>query len=220
MTTLRKSMTMVLVSIMALALVDCGFKLRGSLDISQELSPLFLQPNSVFELGRELKSILSTNNIEVAKDAGSANAMIVLLDDIKDSRVLSVDGSGQAREYLLSYTVNYFIVLKGQLSEQAGMQTALDPGSAEEGKTEQQKVDTLTLRRTLLFQQDAVLAVANESEILYQDMRRDAARTILLRLQAKSQQTAARQTQTGNPAASSDGNDSGVASEPALDSAN
>ena len=220
MTTLRKSMTMVLVSIMALALVDCGFKLRGSLDISQELSPLFLQHNSVFELGRELKSILSTNNIDLAKDAGSANAVITLHNESKGSRVLSVDGSGQAREYQLSYTVNYSIVLKGQLSDQAGTQPALDQGSAEEGKTEQQKVDTLTLPRTLLFQQDAVLAVANESENLYQDMRRDAARTILLRLQAKSQQTAARQTQTGNPAASSDGNDSGVASEPALDSAN
>ena len=120
MMTLRKSMTMVLVSIMALALVDCGFKLRGSLDISQELSPLYLQQNSVFELGRELKSILSTNNIEVAKDAASANALIILHNESKDSRVLSVDGSGQAREYQLSYTVKFSIVLKGQKSTQAG----------------------------------------------------------------------------------------------------
>lgn len=197
MTTLRKIMTMVLVSMMALALVDCGFKLRGSLDISKELSPLFLQHNSVFELGRELKSILSTNNIEVAKDAGSANAMIILHNESKGSRVLSVDGSGQAREYQLSYTVNFSIVLKGQLSDQAGTQPALAPGSTEEGnKAEQLKVDTLTLNRTLLFQQDAVLAVANESEILYQDMRRNAARMILLRLQAQSQQTEAKQTET------------------------
>ena len=52
MITLRMSMVMVLVSIMALALSACGFKLRGSLDISQELSPLYIEQNSVFELGR------------------------------------------------------------------------------------------------------------------------------------------------------------------------
>jgi len=221
MTILSKSMKMVVLSIMALALVDCGFKLRGSLDISQDISPLFLQQNSVFELGRELKSILSTNNIEVAKDAGSANTMIILHDERKSSRVLSVDGSGQAREYLLSYTVNYSIVLKTQLSDQAGMQPALDPGSTEKGETEQQpKVDSLKLERTLLFQQDAVLAVANESEVLYQDMRRNAARMILLRLQARSQQTESRQTESVNPAAPSSGNDSDVGSEAAVDSAN
>ena len=65
-----------------------------------------------------------------------------------------------------------------------------------------------------------MLAVANDSEILYQDMRRSAARTILLRLQAQSQQAAARQTQAGKQAASSAGNDTGVALEPAMDSAN
>jgi len=221
MATLRTSMTMVLVSIMALALADCGFKLRGSLDISQELSPLFLQQNSVFELGRELKSILSTNNIDVAKDAGSANTKIILHDERMSSRVLSVDGSGQAREYLLSYTVNYSIVLKAQLSDQTVMQPSLDPGSTEKGGAEQQpKVDTLKLERTLLFQQDAVLAVANESEVLYQDMRRNAARMILLRLQARSKQTGARQAESVNPAAPSSGDDSGVGSEAAPDSEN
>ena len=209
MTTLRKSMTMVLVSIMALALVDCGFKLRGSLDISQELSPLYLQQNSVFELGRELKSILSTNNIEVAKDAASANALIILHNESNASRVLSVDGSGQAREYQLSYTVNFSIVLKGQESTRAGSwpvsdMSAADVGAAESEEGKQQlKVDTLTLNRTLLFQQDAVLAVANESEILYQDMRRNAARMILLRLQAQSQQTAAKQADAEQSAAPS-----------------
>ena len=205
MTTIRTSLTMVLVSLMALVLVDCGFKLRGSLDISQELSPLYLQQNSVFELGRELKTILSTNNIEVVKNPGSANATIILHSEGESNRVLSVDGSGQAREYQLTYTVNFSIILKGQEAGQAGTGPVSDitgaatgdtaPGDrgnaeVDEGK-QQLKVDTVTLNRTLLFQQDAVLAVTNESEFLYQDMRRSAARMILLRLQAQSQQTEA-----------------------------
>ena len=209
---LRRSMTMFLVSLMALSLVDCGFKLRGSLDISQELSPLYLQQNSVFELGRELKSILSTNGIDVAKNAASANAMIILHDERKSSRVLSVDGSGQAREYQLTYTVNFSILLKGQQAGQAGALPVADRSEAddgdvtEEGKGNQQlKVDKVTLNRTLLFQQDAVLAVANESEFLYDDMRRNAARMILLRLQAQSQQTEAQKAEAEKQAAPASG---------------
>ena len=211
MSILRTSMTMAFVSMMALALVACGFKLRGSLDISQELSPLYLQQNSVFELGRELKSILSTNGIEVAKNDASANASIILHNEGMSNRVLSVDGSGQAREYQLTYTVSFSIVLKGQQAQQAGStpvsdmsvaatetaDTAADDGGsteAVEGK-QQLKVDTVTLNRTLLFQQDAVLAVTNESEFLYQDMRKSAARMILLRLQAQSQQARPQQTE-------------------------
>jgi outer membrane lipopolysaccharide assembly protein LptE/RlpB len=41
----------------------------------------------------------------------------------------------------------------------------------------------------LLFDQNAVLAVTNESEILYKDMRRDTARLILLKVKARSTRT-------------------------------
>ena len=209
MITFRTSMVMVLVSTMALALAACGFKLRGSLDISQELSPLYIEQNSVFELGRDLKTILSTNNIEVAKSAASANAIIILHNEGQSNRVLSVDGSGQAREYQLTYTVNFSILLKGHEALQAGTtpasdksvagaakaDTSADDGHSAEAGGDKQKlrIDTVTLNRTLLFQQDAVLAVANESEFLYEDMRRNAARMILLRLQAQSKKTQAEQ---------------------------
>jgi len=162
---------------------------------------------------------LSTNNIDVAKDAGSANAMIILHNESMGNRVLSVDGSGQAREYQLSYTVNFSIVMKGQQSIQDGSWPVSDKSVADEGAAEseedkqQLKVDSLTLNRTLLFQQDAVLAVANESEILYQDMRRNAARMILLRLQARSQQKEVKQTEAGQSLAPSSAMDTGAARE-------
>ena len=158
-----------------------------------------------------MKSILSTNGIEVAKNAASANAIIILHNEGQSNRVLSVDGSGQAREYQLTYTVNFSIVLKGQDASQSGTTSvsdmsgagaanadtaADDSGSATAGEGKQQlKIDTVTLNRTLLFQQEAVLAVANESEFLYQDMRKSAARMILLRMQAQSQQTEAQKTE-------------------------
>ncbi len=61
-------------------------------------------------------------------------------------------------------------------------------GKAKESELEQlkQRQETVTVKRTLLYNQNAVLAVANETEILYKEMRRDVARLILLKVQARS----------------------------------
>ncbi len=150
----------------------CGFQLRGSLEISDDLSPLHLEKNSVFDLAREIKALLSTNDIKTVESEGSgagvgaekANSQLSLLNESKTRRVLSVDGNGRVREFLLIYTVNYSIKIK--------QSKLLD--------------ESLTVQRSLLFNPDAVLAVVNESEVLYKDMRRDAARLILLKLQAHS----------------------------------
>ena len=142
----------------------CGFQLRGAMDISQDITPTFIQQNSAFELAREIKELLVNNNLAIAKSQEAASSQIALNKETKSRRVLSVDTDGRAREYLLNYTVNFTI------------------------KINQSKPinDSLSLERSLLFDTDAVVAVVNESEILYKDMQRDIARLILLKLQAYS----------------------------------
>ena len=49
-----------------LLLHACGFNLRGSLGLSGEVSPVYVQQNSAFELARDIKSLLKTNNIALA----------------------------------------------------------------------------------------------------------------------------------------------------------
>lgn len=146
----------------------CGFQLRGALDLSQDISPVYIQQNSAFKLAREIKSILTTNKIAVEKSESKANTQLVLLNEAKSSRVLSVDANGRAREYLLTYNVNFSIKIK----------------QAEETK------DSIMLSRSLLFDPDAVLAVTNQTGVLYKDMQRDAARLILLKLQARAKTVA------------------------------
>ena len=154
-----------LVAVILIGLLQaCGFQLRGAVELSSDMSPIYLQQNSVFELGREINALLISNKIDLADDKKQSNAQLILVKEAKKRRVLSVGGDGRAREYLLSYTVNFSIKIN----------------------TSKQAVDdVISLSRSLLFDPDAVLAVANESEILYKDMRRDAARLILLKLQAK-----------------------------------
>ena len=160
-----------LIAVILIGLLQaCGFKLRGSVELSSDMSPIYLQQNSVFELGREIKSLLISNKIDFIEDEKSSKAQLVLVKEDKKRRVLSVDSDGRAREYLLSYNVTFSIKINSAKS-------AADKQAAE---------DHISISRSLLFDPDAVLAVANESEVLYKDMRRDAARLILLKLQAMS----------------------------------
>ena len=157
----------------------CGFQLRGPLDLSKDISPLYIQQNSAFVLAQDLKGLLEINNIVVTNDSARANSQLTLLSENKSRRILSVDSDGRAKEYLLTYKVNIEIKIKQSKETQ----------------------DSFSLSRSLLFDPEAVLAVTNESEILYKDMRRNAARLILLKLQARSSNQSA--ADDGNPVDSS-----------------
>lgn len=169
----------------------CGFQLRGALDISSDIAPLYLQQNSVFELAREIKTLLATNKIALADNAAQAKSQLVLLNETRQRRVLSVDGNGRAREYVLTYTVYFTITIQST-------------DALPEEQQAEPKQESISLNRSLLFEPDAVLAVTNEAEILYRDMRNNAARSILLKLQARSRQQSERNS---NDAAESAGTD-------------
>ena len=143
----------------------CGFQLRGSLDQYKEISPVYIQQDSAIELARVIKSLLVTNKILAVDKVGKSNSQLILLREAKNRRVLTIDGDGRAREYLLTYTVYFSTNIKQSPDKEVR--------------------DSITLSRSLLFNTDAVLAVTNESEVLYKDMQRNAARLILLKLQAR-----------------------------------
>jgi len=166
--TKRSSRTLVYMAIV-LMLYACGFQLRGAINLSEDIAPVYIEHGTLFQLGREIRNLLATNKIEVAAKESQSRSTLVLVREGRDRRVLSVDGSGRAKEYLLTYTVDF--VIKNKQS----------------GDTS----DSLTITRSLLFDPDAVLAVTNETEILYRDMQRDIARLILLKLQALSLKNAA-----------------------------
>ncbi len=175
MLTLRRSITILSLVFFMQA---CGFQLRGALDLSQDISPIYLQQNSVFELGREIRSLLTANKIQMAENDKQAKTLLTLLKEAKTRRVLSVDGNGRVKEYLLNYTANFSIKIINPSKDINDINDINDQG----------RVDSISVSRPLLFDPDAVVAVVNESEVLYKDMRRDAARSILLKLQASSRQ--------------------------------
>jgi len=171
---------MLLVSVLS----GCGFQLRGALELSDEISPLYLKSNSSFELARELKLLLATNNVTETDKPEKANFQLILVQEKKSRRVLTVDGDGRAKEYLLTYTIDYSINVKDAAQKDV--------------------IESISLRRSLLFDTEAVLAVTNESEILYKNMQRDAARLILLKLQTRARQDSATDYPVANPLSDKD----------------
>ena len=165
-------------------LSGCGFQLRGSLGLSEDISPLYLKSNSSFELARELKLLLATNNVRQTDKPEKANYQLILVRENKKKRVLTVDGDGRAKEYLLTYTIDYSINVKDAV--------------------QQDVIESISLKRSLLFDTGAVLAVTNESEILYKNMQRDTARLILLKLQTRARQDTAADNAVANPASDKD----------------
>ena len=155
----------------------CGFQLRGALDLSSDMSPIYLQQNSTFELGREVQSLLTANKILIAENEKQAKVQLILLREAKSRRVLSVDSNGRVREYLLNYKVDFSIKINRSKDISDINQEAQQDSISH---------DSISVARSLLFDPDAVIAVVNEAEILYKEMRRDAARLILLKLQASS----------------------------------
>ena len=163
-----KTFSLLVLILVPLLIHGCGFQLRGSLGLSEDISPLYLQQNSARELARELQRLLAQNKVVVADKETGSNSRLTLLSENKNRRILSVDGDGRAREYLLIYRVDVLIKIR----------------QAKEVK------DTVSLSRSLLFDPEAVLAFNNQADLLYKEMQKNAAHLILLKLQSRSNMSA------------------------------
>lgn len=145
-------------------LAACGFHLRGSYELPAHLSPLYLDKESMsLQLFRELRSSLKLSGAELIEDAAEAASELKVDFEQQTRDVISVDSLGRAREYRLIYRLTF--------SLQTGEDTAIDGSRIE-------------LTRNLLFNPETVLGVAEETELIYNDIIADTARQIVQRMQA------------------------------------
>jgi LPS-assembly lipoprotein len=172
----RKSLFIVL---SACLLVSCGFHLRGPVELSAEITPIFMdQSGADNALLRELRSLLSeSGKNNLTRSRSEAKAILTIISASKKRRVVAVDERGRARQYELSYLVRYRVT--GKNIPQVGNDNA----------------KVLHLKRDVVFDPDSVLAIGHEAENLYEDMRKDGARLILQRLRALSEQKKGEQLQ-------------------------
>jgi len=146
------------------AVAGCGFHLRGAAALP--FQSILITSRS--PLGLELaRNIAAASNAKVVT-AGDADAVFDLIGEQRDKVIVSLDTTGQPREYQLRYRVSYDV-----RNPKGGLYIA---------------PNTLTLRREITFN-NQVLAAEYQDQLLYQDMQTDAVQQILRRMQASKLHT-------------------------------
>lgn len=165
----RRALLALMASSAPLALASlggCGFALRKAPSFA--FTTLYSGLSEASPLGVELRrSLQATGKVQVITDARQMNEAQVVLETLADQRekvVLSLNSSGQVREFQLRLRFGF------RLRTLAGKE--LIPATE------------LALQRDISFNESAVLAKEAEENLLYRDMQSDIVQQIMRRLAA------------------------------------
>ncbi len=155
-----------LIVIMLVVMSACGYRLAGKAD----LDPIFESTHVSYQgRGRGIAELIEkqfeANAYEIVS-VDKATAIVDVLYENTAREILSLDDDGKVREYELILSVGV------QVKDAEGKVLV----------TSQE----IRLSRDFLFEINELLGNANEEQKIYQEMRADASRLILYRLQAIS----------------------------------
>lgn len=161
-----KSLKYLLISASCLALVACGFQLRGAADLPESIQTLYMQGiNPRDTLGLELRRTLTRNGVRVVTEYEEGAALLTFLQNEFERRVLSVDPvTAKVSEYELI------------------LQVSITLTDAQQNKLLEQEY--FEILRDYQFDPDQVLGIESEERLLRDEMYKQLSQTILRRLSA------------------------------------
>jgi LPS-assembly lipoprotein len=141
----------------------CGFHLRGSTELP--FRTLWVGFSDASPLGTEFRRyIRSGTSTRLVENAADAQARLMVLSESRDRDILSLDNTGQVREYVLYYIFVFKV---------------------DDGKGRDYISPTrITLKRDISVDNNTILAKQAEEELLYRDMQSDLVQQLLRRLAA------------------------------------
>ncbi len=144
----------------------CGFQLRGAYKLPAAMSTTYVKtvPENT-AMSRPLIRFLRASNIKIVSTTEDDAATLTLFKEKKSKRIVSVDAKGRAREYTLTYAISF------QVATSTGFEMQ-----------EQQ----VSIERDYVFDTEDVLGNSRQEAQLYDEMRMDLLRLILLRLQSRA----------------------------------
>ena len=157
-------MRTLLLVFVVLTISACGFRMAGKADLAPEFDRTHVYySGSAKYVSSQLRKQLEANEVDLT-DKEDANMIVHLRYDRAEKKILSVTDSGRAREYELILDVGF------------------DARNAEgEMLLSNQNI---RLTRDFLFDINDVLGKSEEEKEIYREMRKDAARLIVYRLQS------------------------------------
>ena len=154
---------MVVVGLVILS--GCGFHLRGEASLPESLKTMYLQGvNTQQGFGLELKRTLMRNGVTVLPDYQKGAAVLTILKQRINRRVLSVGSNAKVSEYELDGEVQY------QVNDGAGKVVS--------------QPQTLEAQRNYEFDQNQVLAMDEQESMLRHEIYQQIVQNILRRLSA------------------------------------
>lgn len=145
-----------------LTLGACGFQLRGAAQLP--FQTLYVDASGS-QVGPDLqRGLRHGSNVKIANTPGEAQAVLRVLGENREKRILSLNASGRVSEFLLFYRLSFHV---------------------HDGKgKELMPVQQIELKRDLSFNDAQVLAKEQEEILLYKDMQNDAVQQVIRRLSA------------------------------------
>jgi LPS-assembly lipoprotein len=154
-----------LLILLLLSLAGCGFQLRGSSGLPQDMAVTYIQGakpwSSVYE---NFRDALEGHGVVVTGARDEATAVLVILENESRRDVLTVDIGGKVQE------LQYVQMIRFQVA--ARDQRVLVPEQA------------VTARRDFVFNKTEILAKERESQFIRQALQRDVVNLAMLRIMA------------------------------------
>ena len=145
-----------------LAAGGCGFQLEGRAPLPASLKRPFVEARErQTDFVQALRQALIISGARITDESTEASAVVHVLDDALEERVLAVSATNLPREYELTYRVRV---------------------SVSENGNELLQAQELTATRDVSFDEHFLLAKDNEVAILRQALARDLANVLMRRL--------------------------------------
>lgn len=158
---MKKLATLLLILLLG-QLAGCGFHLRGSITLPDELKKLYLFGASQ-ALKLELEGILHSSNGKIMSSPNESDTVIKVFKEDLRRRVLSIGATGKANEFELNYYLRFQIYDRHEkplLDEQ-----------------------TIEVSREYFNDQTAILAKEAEEQTIRKEIYQQVARMLLARSQ-------------------------------------
>jgi LPS-assembly lipoprotein len=162
---MSRSFLNVFMGLLLLAIAGCGFQLRGAVPLPDSMKLMYVQGLNVQQgLGLTLKRGLQQNGVQVVDNYEKDSAVLTVLENKFERRILSVGNNAKVSEYEL-YGVLKFKITDGQ------------------GKLliEPQQLEAI---RNYQFDQTQVLSSDGEEAILSEQLNEQLVQSLLRRLSA------------------------------------
>ena len=160
---MKRYLQSIFISFLLVAVTACGFHLRGSANLPENLQTMYVQGVNMQQgLGLELKRGLTRNGVTVLSDYKEGSAVLTVLESKFERRVLSVGSDAKVSEYELHAIVSF------KVSDGSGDVLA--------------DSQTVEAQRDYQFDQNQVLGKDEEERLLREQLNQQLVQSILRRL--------------------------------------